>query len=125
MSSGARLHNTVEFDSVPTPEWFLSIFEAFHDPYPLGCDVIVEPPDEPTQIFCNPGYSRKEEAAQRCIEWHKAGHFVVLLVPIESSTRFAKTLIQYGCERMFFERRIFPNCRGVELLVLTGSGSGR
>jgi hypothetical protein len=116
----STLHNKVEFDSVPTPTWFLSLFEGWHDPYPLGCEAIVEPPSEPTRIFCNPGYSRKEEAAIRCIEWHKAGHQVVLLVPIETSTRFAKTLLQYGCERMYFERRIFPNCRGVELLVLTG-----
>lgn len=121
----SRVHNTVEFDSVPTPEWFLSIFRDWHDPHPLGCTGVIEPPpicdwQGPTRIFCNPGYSRKEEAARRCIEWHKAGHQVVMLVPIESSTQFAKTLIQYGCERMFFERRIFPNCRGVELLVLTG-----
>lgn len=50
---------------------------------------------------------------------------MAMLVPIESSTRFAKTLIQYGVERLFFERRIFPNCRGVELLILTGEQKGK
>lgn len=117
-----RLHNTVEFDSVPTPGWFLALFEGFHDPFPLGCEEPVEP--QPGQrIFVNPGYSRKEEAAELCIRWHQAGHYVAMLVPIETSTRFAKRLIQYGAERMYFERRIFPNCRGVELLILTGSES--
>jgi hypothetical protein len=48
-----------------------------------------------------------------------------MLVPIESSTKFAKSLIEYGVERLYFERRIFPNCRGVELLVLTGGGDAR
>jgi len=115
------MHNKPQFDSVPTPKWFLSIFEDFHDPYPLGCTSIVEPPSAGSKIFCNPGYSRKEEAAKKCIEWHKAGNFVVLLVPIESSTKFAKTLIEYGCERIYFEKRIFPNCRGVELIILTGN----
>lgn len=114
-----RLHNTSEFDSIPTPDWFLRMFEGFHDPFPLGCSEPVEP-EEGARIFVNPGYSRKEDAAELCIRWHKAGHYVVMLVPIESSTRFAKRMIQYGVERMFFERRIFPNCRGVELLVLTG-----
>jgi len=112
-------HSRPEYDSIPTPQWFLRMFEDFHDPFPLGC---VEPiaPSPGVKVFANPGYSRKEEAAELCIQWHQAGHYVVMLVPIETSTKFAKRLIQYGVERMFFDRRIFPNCRGVELLVLTG-----
>jgi hypothetical protein len=121
-NGGAVLHNRPEFDSVPTPDWFLNIFDGFHDPYPLGCDGPVDPPAG-AKVFVNPGYSRKEEAAEKCIEWHRRGHYVAMLVPIESSTRFAKKLIQYGVERLFFERRIFPNCRGVELLILTGEHS--
>jgi len=113
-------NNKPQFDSVPTPDWFLRIFEDFHDPFPLDCERVIEPPPG-YKIFANPGYSRKEEAAERCIEWHKQGHFVVMLVPIETSTQFAKKLFQYGVERMYFDRRIFPNCRGVELLVLRGT----
>lgn len=112
-------HNKPEFDSVPTPDWFLELFKGFHDPFPLGADEPVEP-QMGDRIFVNPGYSRKEQAAEMCIRWHQAGHYVVMLVPIETSTRFAKRLIQYGVERMFFEHRIFPNCRGVELLILIG-----
>lgn len=115
----SAIHNKPEFDSVPTPNWFLEIFAGFHDPFPLGCTEPVPPPMG-ARVFANPGYSRKEEAAELCIEWHKRGHFVAMLVPIETSTQFAKMLISYGVERMFFDRRIFPNCRGVELLVLTG-----
>jgi hypothetical protein len=43
-----------------------------------------------------------------------------MLVPIETSTKFAKRLIQYGVERLYFDHRPFPNCRGVELLILRG-----
>lgn len=119
-------HKKPEFDSVPTPQWFLKIFEGFHDPFPLGCARPVEPQcPSKARLFVNPGYSRKEDVAEMCIRWHQLGAYVVMLVPIESSTQFAKRLIQYGVERMFFERRIFPGCRGVELLVLTGSGSRR
>lgn len=119
-----EMHNKPKFDSVPTPDWFLSLFDGFHDPFPLACDSPIEPPPG-ARVFVNPGYSRKEDAAELCIRWHQAGHYVVMLVPIESSTRFAKRLIQYGVERMFFERRIFPNCRGVELLILTGGAHER
>jgi len=112
-------NNKLEFDSVPTPDWFLRIFEGFHDPYPLGCEQPLPPPAG-AKVFANPGYSRKNVAAEFCIDLHRKGHFVVMLVPIETSTQFAKKLFQYGVERMYFDRRIFPNCRGVELLVLTG-----
>ena len=117
---GGPLHNKPEYDSIPTPRWFFTIFEGFYDPFPLGCKEPI-PPKPGQKVFVNPGYSRKELAADLCIEWHKQGCFVVMLVPIETSTQLAKKLLQYGVERMYFDRRIFPNCRGVELLVLTGS----
>jgi len=119
------VNNKPQFDSAPTPDWFLRIFEGFHDPYPLGCECPVAPP-EGARVFANPGYSRKEQAADLCIKWHQEGHYVAMLVPIETSTQFAKKLFQYGVERMYFDRRIFPNCRGVELLVLVGQpGAGK
>ena len=117
--SGKDLHNKPEFDSVATPDWLLRLFSCFHDPFPLHGSKIIEPP-KGAKVFVNPGYSRKMEAAEKCIEWHKAGHYVAMLVPIETSTQFAKRLIQYGVERLYFEHRPFPNCRGVELLILTG-----
>lgn len=113
------MHNKPEFDSVPTPRWFIQLFDGWHDPFPLNGEVV--DPQPGARVFVNPGYSRKEAAAELCIKWHKAGCCVVILVPIESSTRFAKCLLQYGVERLYFEHRIFPNCRGVELLILTGS----
>ena len=118
----AKLHNSIEFDSVQTPDWLLTMFNGWHDPFPLGCTEPVEP-SPGDWIFANPGYSRKEDAAELCIRWHQAGHRVVMLVPIESSSKFGKRMIQYGVERLFFERRVFPNVRSVELLVLTGDGS--
>ena len=89
--SGKDLHNTPEFDSVPTPEWLLRLFEGFHDPFPLGCEKPIDPAPG-AKVFVNPGYSRKQEAAEMCIRWHQAGHYVAMLVPIETSTRFAKRL---------------------------------
>lgn len=117
-------HNKRKFDHICTPAWFLRLFEGFHDPFPLGHQKPI-PPKPGDRIFANPGYSSKEQAAAMCIDWHKQGHYVVMLVPIESSTHFTKRLIQYGVERLYFERRIFPNCRGVELLILTGTGRRR
>src|SRR5258707_1220080 len=72
--SGKDLHNKREFDSVPTPEWLLRLFDGFPDPYALRGDGIVEPPPPGAKVFANPGYSRKLEAASKCIKWHRAGH---------------------------------------------------
>src|ERR1700677_4481211 len=85
-NGGAVIHKKPEFDSVPTPDWFYGLFDGFHDPYPLGCAEPVEPPAG-AKIFVNPGYSRKEAAAEKCIEWHRRGHRVVMLVPVETSTQ--------------------------------------
>lgn len=119
-------NNNLESDSVPTPDWLLKMFEDFHDLYPLGCESPVMPPPIcdfspiPMKIFANPGYSRKLQSADLCIDLHKKGHYVAMLVPMETSTEFAKKMIQYGIERIYFETRPFPNVRGVELLILRG-----
>ena len=41
-------------------------------------------------------------------------------IPVESSTRYGKRLIQYGMRRLFFERRPYEGCLGIEIVILTG-----
>ena len=45
-----------------------------------------------------------------------------MLIPIETSTLKAKKLIEYGVRRIYFERRVWDNVRGVELVILVGGG---
>lgn len=73
------IHNKPEFDNVPTPRWFLQLFDGWHDPFPLGGEMVE--PEPGSRVFVNPGYSRKEDAAEACIRWHKAGCCVVMLAP--------------------------------------------
>ena len=92
-------------DSIPTPEW-LEIFRAScFDPYPLDGSGPIEPPADFCSIWINPGFSRKEEAIENAIRWHQAGHRVMCYLPMETSTRYAKRLLQYGVRRLYFERR--------------------
>jgi hypothetical protein len=106
-------------DSIPTPEWLRECFTSFFDPYPLDGTGPVEPsPGE--RVWVNPGFSRKEEAIENAIRWHKAGHVVVCYLPIETSTQYAKRLLQYGVRRLYFERRPYEGCRGIEIVILTG-----
>ena len=106
-------------DSIPTPDWLKPLFAGWHDPYPLGGTGPIEPRGI-TNVWVNPGFSRKAEAIENAIRWHRDGHVVVCYLPMESSTRYAKRLIQYGCRRLYFERRPYEGCRGIEIVILTG-----
>ena len=108
-------------DSIPTPHWLLPFIEGWHDPYPLGGEGPIEPPPG-AKVWVNPGFSRKEEAIENAIRWHQEGRVVACYLPIETSTRAAKKLIQYGVRRLYFERRPYEGCRGIEILILTGEG---
>jgi len=102
---------------VPTPAWLRPLFRGLYDPYPLGSSKRLDPPVD-VPIYANPDYARVDEAVEECIMWNEQGHWVAMLIPIETSTRRAKRLIQYGCHRLYFERRIYDDVRGVELVIL-------
>jgi hypothetical protein len=108
-------------DSIPTPDWLQPFIEGWFDPYPI----YGKGPSEPgpgQKIWVNPGFGGKEEAIECAIRWHKEGHIVACYLPIETSTQAAKRLIQYGVRRLYFERRPYEGCRGIEILILTGEG---
>jgi len=113
------LRGHVRGDSIPTPAWLQPLIEGWFDPYPLDGTGPIEPPAG-AKVWVNPGFSRKEAAIENAIRWHGGGHPVICYLPIESSTQYAKRLIQYGVRRLYFERRPYEGCRGIEILILTG-----
>jgi hypothetical protein len=106
-------------DSIPTPGWLLPFIEGWFDPYPLNGNGPVEPPAS-AKVWVNPGFSRKAAAIENAIRWHQEGHMVACYLPVETTTQYAKRLLQYGVRRLYFERRPYEGCRGIEILVLTG-----
>jgi len=105
-------------DSISTPRWLYPFIEDWFDPYPLNGHGPIEPP-EGAKVWVNPGFSRKDQAIENAIRWHKAGHVVACYLPIESSTQYGKRLIQYGVRRLYFDRRPYPDCRNIEIFILT------
>lgn len=95
------------------------MFEGFHDPCPFGAVEVVEP-KAGDRIYINPPYSEQPSWIERAIIWHSQGHYVVMLIPMETSTLKAKRLIEYGVRRIYFEKRCYNKVRGVELIILTG-----
>ena len=110
-------------DSIPTPTWLEPLITGWWDPYPLNETGPLEPPPG-RNVWVNPGFSRKAEAIENAIRWHREGHAVVCYLPIETSTLYAKRLIQYGVRRLYFERRPYEGCRGIEIVILTGEKEG-
>ena len=108
-------------DHVVTPAWLAPFFAGFHDPCPLGATEVISPTPN-SKIYINPPYSNQAPWIERAIKWHQEGHYVVMLIPIETSTLKAKKLIEYGVRRIYFERRVWDNVRGVELVILVGGG---
>lgn len=107
-------------DHIPTPNWLMNIFSDWFDPYPLLSNGPLIPPPK-SKVWINPGFSQKDEAIENAILWHKLlGCTVVLYLPLETSTQYAKKLIQYGCKRLYFEKRPYPDCRAIEIIILTG-----
>jgi hypothetical protein len=113
-------------DHVKTPDWLMGLFREFYDPCPLFASKYLEPPsDQSVPIFVNPPFSEKEIWIERCIKWPQQGHYVALLLPIESSSKAGKRLLEYGVERLFFERRVWEHVRSVELFIFTGIPNSR
>ena len=122
---GEQSDQNEEYDHVPTPAWLLKAKEDYFDPYPYKQEFREPPTDPRVKVFANPGYSRKLDAIENCIRWHIGGHHTELLIPMESSTVYGRRILEYGVERTYFDARIFPGCRNVELLTLTGSPKPR
>ena len=107
---------------VPTPEYLKPLFSGFFDPVPYAGDGLAVPdgnvpPGAP--IYWNGEYSRLKEWIDWLIQKHREGHYVALLIPMGDSSE-ARALIRYGIRRFIPDRRIFPEVRNVELVILTG-----
>ena len=108
-------------DSIPTPTWLEPLITGC-GPYPLNETGPLEPPPG-RNVWVNPGFSRKAEAIENAIRWHREGHAVVCYLPIETSTLYAKRLIrsEFGGFTLSGVRTRLP---GIEIVILTGEKEG-
>lgn len=71
--------------------------------------------------YWNGDYSRLAESLPHLFRLHTEGHFIALLTPIADNSE-TRALIRYGVLRLIPDQRLFPEVRGVELVILTGRG---
>lgn len=70
-------------------------------------------------LYWNGDYSRLKKWIPFLIKWHKNGFRVFMLAPMGDNQEM-RDLFDYGIEFFIPNRRIFPEVRSVNLIVLTG-----
>ena len=108
---------------VKTPAHLWPMFEHMIDLCPFQFETKPEQFNRPEYagmgFYWNGDYSRLKEWVPHLIRWHKEGHPVFLLAPMGDNQEM-RDLFDYGIEFFIPSRRIFPEVRSVNLIVLTG-----
>ena len=93
-------------DNHPTPQWLAKFFSSWNDPCPLNWihdGLTISWPD-PT--FANIPYSEPERWVEKAIEESKRGTRIILLVRVDTSTKWWLRLVETGARFAFFIGRI-------------------
>lgn len=93
-------------DDYPTPDWLKKYFEDWSDPCPLnptfdGLEVYW-----PDQTFANIPYSNPLPWVEKAIKSSMVNNRVVLLVRVDTSTKWWLKLVECGARFAFFHGRI-------------------
>ncbi len=94
-------------DNYATPEWIRIIFNNWFDPCPLnarvldGLDI-----DWKDRTYVNPPYSSPLKWVEKAIEENKKGKMIVMLLRVDTSTRWFAKLVEADAEILWFSRRL-------------------
>ena len=99
-------------DDYRSDEWILNMFQGWYDPCPFKT-----PKRErhglsrPWQYrnYINPPYSDPAPWIARAIEEYKAGNICVLLLKVDTSTKWYKDLVEAGAHFLFIHGRLKYN----------------
>lgn len=93
-------------DDYATPTHIKRLFKGWFDPCPLepSCDGLEIPWGERT--FVNPPYSNPAPWVEKAIAEAKDGKTVVMLLRVDTSTKWFARLVQADAEMLWFSRRL-------------------
>ena len=102
-----------ETDNWKTPKWLMQVFNNFFDPCPMDFN---QPPhypkdclhqDWPQNCYVNPPYSNPLPFVLKAIEQHKkSGGVIILLLKLDTTTKWFKALADAGAHFLFFAERL-------------------
>lgn len=95
-------------DNYKSDEWILSLFESWFDPCPLNENpkfdgLEIEWKD---QTFVNPPYSTPLKWVEKAIEERSKGKRVVMLLRVDTSTKYFLKIVEAGARIMFINGRL-------------------
>ena len=95
-------------DSYSTPSWLMGLFEDWFDPCPLADDWAENglEIDWGSRTYCNPPYSNPMPWVKKAIAESKKGKLVVMLLRVDTSTRWFAALVEANAEILWFSRRL-------------------
>lgn len=108
-------YKTKNKDSWATPKWIMEIFGDWFDPCPLNYNPQVDGLniEWKDKTYVNPPYSSPIKWVEKAIEENKKGKTIVLLLKVDTSTKWYMKLVEANANILFVHKRLkFRNPKG-------------
>lgn len=110
----------IDSDKYKTPDWVLDMFPNYFDPCPIDWEEGIDPDGLKIEWmhrnFVNPPYSNTQAWVTKAIQEAKKGRKVVMLLRMDTSTKWFRDLMEAGAnfwiswDRLHFTKRApFPS----------------
>lgn len=112
-------------DNWATPSWLMEIYKDWFDPCPLNDNPIIDglKIEWKDKTYVNPPYSNPLPWVEKAIEENKKGKMIVMLLNIDSSTKWYRKLVESNAHFLWFAERLrfsdsLPSSRPSMLVIL-------
>jgi len=95
-------------DNWGTPNWLMDLFEGWFDPCPFNPNPEVDglTIDWKDKTYVNPPYSRPLPWVEKAIEENKKGKTIVMLLKVDTSTRWYAKLVEANAHIFWLNGRL-------------------
>ena len=95
-------------DSYKSDEWILNMFDGWYDPCPLNDNPPIDglETDWKDKTYVNPPYSNPLKWIEKAIEEAKKGKRIVMLLRVDTSTKWFMKLVEAKARFMFINGRL-------------------
>ena len=93
-------------DSYATPQWLLDVFENWFDPCTLYSKFDGLAMEWENKTYVNPPYSNPLPWVEKAIQESQKGKTIVMLLRVDTSTKWFAKLIEAQAEILWFSRRL-------------------
>lgn len=93
-------------DNYKTPDWLMEVFEHYDDPCPLNADFNGLKEEWASKNYVNPPYSNPLPWVEKAIRENRKGKTVVMLLPVDTSTKWFAKLVEAKAHFLWFAQRI-------------------